>query len=63
LNKPRDLNLNKTDLLPYEKFDFEYFRKVIEMLNPGLRFFPLYCATGAGMAEWIRWLKGKLKVE
>jgi len=57
------LILNKTDLLPYVKFDIEYFRRGVEMLNPGLCFFPLSCSTGAGMAEWIGWLKGKLKVE
>jgi hydrogenase nickel incorporation protein HypB len=57
------LILNKTDLLPYVKFDIEHFHRGIEMLNPGLRFFPLSCSTGEGLAEWIGWLKGKMNVE
>lgn len=47
------LVLNKTDLLPYVKFDIEYFRKGVEMLNQGLRFFPLSYVTGEGLIGWI----------
>jgi hydrogenase nickel incorporation protein HypB len=57
------LILNKTDLPPYVKFDIEYFRKGVEILNPGLRFFPLSCSTGEDLSNWIGWLKGKMKVE
>lgn len=55
------LILNKTDLLPYVKFDINYFHTGVEMLNPGLQFFPLSCSTGEGLSNWIGWLKGKTK--
>jgi hydrogenase nickel incorporation protein HypB len=54
------LILNKIDLLPYVDFDMEYFRRGIEMLNPGVAFFPISCKTGEGVAEWIDWLKGRI---
>jgi hydrogenase nickel incorporation protein HypB len=57
------LILNKIDLLPYVKFDIEYFRRGVEILNPGLRFFPLSCSTGDGLAEWTSWLKEKMNGE
>lgn len=47
------LVINKTDLLPYINFDMDYFRRGVEMLNPGLVTFPLSCRTGEGMAEWL----------
>lgn len=50
------LILNKTDLLPYIDFDMDYFRRGIEILNPGVAFFPLSCKTGEGVADWIEWL-------
>lgn len=55
------LILNKTDLLPYVRFDMDYFRRGIEMLNPGVAFFPLSCETGEGMAEWIDWLRKSIE--
>jgi len=51
------LILNKTDLLPYVEFDVDYFRRGIEVLNPGVAFFPLSCRTGEGLETWIRWLE------
>lgn len=54
------LILNKIDLLPYVDFDMDYFRRGIEMLNPGVAFFPISCKTGEGVAEWIDWLKGRI---
>ncbi len=53
------LILNKIDLLPYVHFDLDYFRKGVEMLNPGVQFFPVSCQTGEGIAPWLDWLKGK----
>jgi len=50
------LILNKTDLLPYVPFAMDNFRKGVEMLNPGLAFFPLSCSTGEGMDQWMEWL-------
>lgn len=51
------LVLNKIDLLPYIDFNLDYFRRGVEMLNPGVMFFPLSCKTGQGLSAWIDWLK------
>jgi len=48
--------LNKTDLLPYVRFDQDYFRRGVDILNPDLRYFALSCQTGEGLDEWGRWL-------
>jgi len=48
--------INKIDLLPYVPFNMDYFRKGVEILNPGLVTFPLSCKTGEGMDAWIAWL-------
>ena len=53
------LILNKMDLLPYIDFDLEYFRRGIEILNPGVDFFPISCKTGEGMDSWGAWLKNR----
>jgi hydrogenase nickel incorporation protein HypB len=54
------LIINKIDLLPYLDFDMDYFSKGVEMLNPGLRTFPISCKTGEGLAPWLTWLRSKL---
>jgi len=51
------LVINKIDLLPYVPFNMEYFRKGVEILNPGLVTFPLSCKTGEGLDSWIQWIK------
>lgn len=51
------LVINKIDLLPYVAFNMEYFRKGVEILNPGLVAFPLSCKTGEGLDSWIQWIK------
>lgn len=56
------LILNKTDLLPYIDFDMAYFRQGIEMLNPGVAFFPLSCKTGEGLSEWLAWLLAQMVI-
>ncbi len=54
------LIINKTDLLPYLDFDMDYFRQGVEILNPDLETFALSCKTGAGLEDWLLWLKAKL---
>ncbi len=54
------LVLNKTDLLPYVRFNMEYFRKGVEILNPGVAVFPLSCVTGEGFEPWIAWLQNRV---
>ncbi len=51
------LVINKIDLLPYVEFNMDFFRKGVEILNPGLVTFPLSCKTGEGLDAWIEWLK------
>ncbi len=51
------LVINKTDLLPYIDFDMDYFRRGVEILNPGLQTFPVSCKTGEGIDAWAGWLK------
>lgn len=50
------LVINKTDLLPYVDFDMMYFRRGVEILNPGLVTFPVSCRTGEGLAAWLEWV-------
>ena len=53
--------INKTDLMPYVEYNMDYFRKGVELLNPGLVTFPLSCRTGEGLDAWIDWLKAQVK--
>ena len=55
------LIINKIDLLPYIKFDMDYFKKGVEMLNPGLITFPISCTTGEGIDSWNNWLLGQIQ--
>jgi len=50
------LVINKVDLLPYVPFKMDYFKRGVEVLNPGVITFPLSAKTGEGMEEWIAWL-------
>lgn len=56
------LVINKIDLLPYVKFDMEYFRRGVEILNSGLVTFPLSCQTGEGISNWVDWLKEQVSM-
>ncbi len=51
------LVINKTDLLPYIDFNMDYFRRGVEILNPGVEAFPVSCKTGEGIDAWASWLK------
>jgi hydrogenase nickel incorporation protein HypB len=55
------LIINKIDLIPYVPFDMEYFRRGVEVLNPGLITFPLSCRTGEGVENFIKWIAGQVK--
>jgi hydrogenase nickel incorporation protein HypB len=54
------LLISKLDLLPYINFDMDYFRRGVEMLNPGLVTFPLSAVTGKGISAWIEWIKARI---
>lgn len=51
------LVINKIDLLPYVPFNMDYFRRGVEILNPGVISFPLSCRTGEGLAPWLSWVE------
>jgi hydrogenase nickel incorporation protein HypB len=55
------LILNKMDLLPYIKFRPDFFKQGVEMLNPGLKTFPISCSTGEGINQWLNWLETRVK--
>jgi hydrogenase nickel incorporation protein HypB len=55
------LVINKIDLLPYVTFDMDYFRRGVEILNPGLVTFPLSCKTGEGIDRWVNWIKNEVE--
>ena len=55
------LLINKIDLLPYVPFQMDYFRRGVEILNPGVEIFPVSCRTGEGIALWTDWLVGKAR--
>ena len=54
------LIISKIDLLPYVPFDMEYFRKGVEILNPGLITFVISAKSGEGMDLWADWLCDKV---
>lgn len=55
------LIINKIDLLPYLDFRMDYFRKGVEMLNPGLTTFEVSCKSNQGLDEWVDWLSKQLQ--
>ena len=57
------LLLNKMDLQEYMEFDVEYFRHGVEVLNPGVEFFPVSCRTGEGFEAWIAWLRERIEAQ
>lgn len=50
------LVINKTDLAPYTDFEIRRARENSLKVNPYLRIFETSCRTGAGVAEWARYL-------
>jgi hydrogenase nickel incorporation protein HypB len=52
--------INKIDLFPYLKFDIQAFSRTIKGMNEKVKIFPLSCATGQGMGEWVSWLLAQM---
>jgi hydrogenase nickel incorporation protein HypB len=52
--------LNKTDLLPYVKFDSGRFREAVRDINRKLDIFEVSCTTGEGIERWISWLLAEM---
>ena len=55
------LILNKIDLLPYVRFNQDYFQTGVEILNPGVKTFLVSCTTGEGINDWVEWLVQKVQ--
>jgi hydrogenase nickel incorporation protein HypB len=52
--------INKTDLLPYVKFNVEKCKEYARKVNPSLEIIELSCTSGEGMQQWYDWLKSKV---
>jgi hydrogenase nickel incorporation protein HypB len=39
----------------------DYFKQGVEILNPGLSFFPVSCKTGEGFQAWLAWIQKEVK--
>jgi hydrogenase nickel incorporation protein HypB len=52
--------LNKTDLLPYAKFDQDTFSRSLKGINEKLEIIPVSCTTGQGLSEWVSWLEKQM---
>ena len=53
--------LNKTDLLPYLRFDIEAYKKSVRGLNDKVEIMQVSCETGEGIEQWLSWLRDQLK--
>ena len=53
--------INKIDLLPYVPFRMDFFKKGIEVLNPGVTQFEISCRTGEGISSWLEWLQKEVQ--
>ena len=54
------LVVNKIDLLPYIKFNMEYFEDGVKLLNPDVVSFPISCVTEEGVADWLAWIEAEV---
>lgn len=55
------LLVNKIDYLSLSDFDTDALRKRVLTLNPAIKIIEVSCKSGAGIGEWIAWLKNKLE--
>jgi len=49
--------INKTDLLPYLRFDVTACREMAVQVNPDLEFIEISAVSGEGMGRWYDWLR------
>jgi hydrogenase nickel incorporation protein HypB len=52
--------VNKYDLQEVFEFDLDYFRRGVEMVNPGVQVVPLSCRSGWGLEQWLAWLMAQV---
>jgi len=51
------LLVNKIDYLSLSDFDMAAMRKIVLSLNPKIKIIEISCKTGAGISDWVDWLK------
>ena len=51
------LLVNKIDYMSMSDFDLEAMRKRVLALNPKIEIIEVSCKTGAGIDQWVGWLK------
>ncbi len=54
--------INKIDLLPYLRFDTEVFSQAIKGINEKVDIYPISCATGQGIEQWVSWLLSQMRL-
>jgi len=52
--------INKIDLLPYVNFDVERCKQYALRVNHDLTFFELSATSGAGLENWVEWLRQRV---
>jgi hydrogenase nickel incorporation protein HypB len=52
--------LNKIDLLPYVSFNIAKAKENARAVNPSIGIIEASCTTGAGLDEWMLWLRLKM---
>jgi len=53
--------LTKIDLLPHVPFNLEMARENARDIHPGIDIIETSCTTGAGLEEWMKWLRAKAR--
>ena len=51
------LIVNKIDYLEFSDFNLEKMRERVLRLNPDIEIIPVSCRTGAGIENWLDWLR------
>ena len=51
------LIVNKMDYLEFSDFNLEKMRERVLRLNPDIKIIPVSCKTGAGIKDWLDWLR------
>jgi hydrogenase nickel incorporation protein HypB len=54
------LLVNKIDYLSLSDFDMAAMRKIVLSLNPKIKILEISCKTGAGINDWVNWLKNEV---
>ena len=54
------LIVNKIDYLEFSDFNLEKMRERVLRLNPEIKIIPLSCRTGAGIENWLDWLRSSM---